>query len=64
MENNDLVAGLIYQDTTKKPYEDLIPGFKEEGLAKRSIFNMPSKVWTQHNKIFSRKLMPFLYEIP
>ncbi|MGD8191306.1 2-oxoacid:ferredoxin oxidoreductase subunit beta [Brevibacillus ginsengisoli] len=36
LENEDLVSGLIYQDTTKKPYEDVVPGFKEEALVKQS----------------------------
>lgn len=37
MEYNGLVTGLIYQDTEKKSYEDLVHGFKEEGLSKQSI---------------------------
>lgn len=36
LENEDLVTGLIYQDTTQKPYEDLVPGFKDEALVKQA----------------------------
>ncbi|AFC31799.1 helicase domain-containing protein [Paenibacillus mucilaginosus 3016] len=37
METNSLVTGLIYQDKSKKSYEDLVTGFKPEGLAKQNI---------------------------
>jgi 2-oxoglutarate ferredoxin oxidoreductase subunit beta len=37
MENNDLVNGLIYQNTEQKSYENLVSGFREEGLAKQSL---------------------------
>lgn len=37
MEYNGLVTGLIYQDLEKPSYEDLVHGFKEEGLAKQNI---------------------------
>ncbi|AOM83115.1 2-oxoacid:ferredoxin oxidoreductase subunit beta [Salisediminibacterium beveridgei] len=37
MEYNGLVTGLIYQDTEKKSYEDMVHGFKEEGLSKQNI---------------------------
>ncbi|GAB7388335.1 2-oxoacid:ferredoxin oxidoreductase subunit beta [Bacillaceae bacterium] len=37
MEHNGLVTGLIYQNKEQKSYEDLVPGFKEEGLAKQDI---------------------------
>ncbi|CAH0119890.1 hypothetical protein PAE9249_02398 [Paenibacillus sp. CECT 9249] len=37
METGGMLTGLIYQDKTKKSYEDLIPGFKQEGLANQDI---------------------------
>ncbi|WP_139488898.1 2-oxoacid:ferredoxin oxidoreductase subunit beta [Brevibacillus dissolubilis] len=37
MQNNGLLTGLIYQDTTRKSYEALVQGFKEEGLAKADL---------------------------
>ncbi|MFC0215664.1 2-oxoacid:ferredoxin oxidoreductase subunit beta [Paenibacillus chartarius] len=37
METNGMLTGIIYQDKTKKSYEDLVYGFKEEGLAKQNI---------------------------
>ncbi|MCZ8519972.1 MULTISPECIES: 2-oxoacid:ferredoxin oxidoreductase subunit beta [Paenibacillus] len=37
METNSLVTGLIYQDKSKQSYEDLVTGFKPEGLAKQNI---------------------------
>ncbi|ALS27630.1 2-oxoacid:ferredoxin oxidoreductase subunit beta [Paenibacillus cisolokensis] len=37
METNGMLTGLIYQDKTRKCYEDLIPGFAQEALAKQSL---------------------------
>ncbi len=37
METNSLVTGLIYQDKSRKSYEDMVAGFKPEGLAKQNI---------------------------
>ncbi|MED4601727.1 2-oxoacid:ferredoxin oxidoreductase subunit beta [Paenibacillus validus] len=37
METNSLVTGLIYQDKSKKSYEDLVSGFKPEGLNKANL---------------------------
>lgn len=37
MEHNGLVTGLIYQDKEKPSYEDLVPGFKETGLANQDL---------------------------
>jgi 2-oxoglutarate/2-oxoacid ferredoxin oxidoreductase subunit beta len=37
METNGLITGIIYQDTSKKSYEDLVPGFKAEGLANQDL---------------------------
>lgn len=33
METNGMLCGLIYQDTHRKSYQHLIPGFKDEGIA-------------------------------
>jgi len=37
METNGLLTGLIYQNTERKPYEDMIVGFQEQGLANQEI---------------------------
>jgi 2-oxoglutarate/2-oxoacid ferredoxin oxidoreductase subunit beta len=37
METNGLLTGLIYQNTERKPYEDLITGFLPEGLAHQDL---------------------------
>ncbi|SEN43519.1 2-oxoacid:ferredoxin oxidoreductase subunit beta [Lihuaxuella thermophila] len=37
MENNGLVTGIIYQNKERKPYEDMIKGFKETPLSKQDI---------------------------
>jgi 2-oxoglutarate ferredoxin oxidoreductase subunit beta len=37
MENNGLVTGLIYQDKTKPAYEDMVKGFKPEGIANQPL---------------------------
>ncbi|WP_424765675.1 2-oxoacid:ferredoxin oxidoreductase subunit beta [Paenibacillus sp. sgz302251] len=37
METNGMLTGLIYQDKTRKAYEDLVTGFKQEGLAKQNM---------------------------
>src|SRR5690554_5134580 len=37
METEGMLCGLIYQDKSRKSYEDLVPGFKKEGLAKQDL---------------------------
>lgn len=37
MEHNGLVTGLIYQDKEKQAYEDLVTGFKADGLAHQNL---------------------------
>lgn len=37
METNGMLTGLIYQNTTRKSYEDMIVGFKQEALSKQDI---------------------------
>lgn len=37
METNSMLCGLIYQNTEKKSYQELIPGFKEQGIAHQDI---------------------------
>ncbi|UVI32576.1 2-oxoacid:ferredoxin oxidoreductase subunit beta [Paenibacillus spongiae] len=37
METNGMLTGLIYQDTVRKSYEDLVVGFGEQGLANQDI---------------------------
>ncbi|MEI7026293.1 2-oxoacid:ferredoxin oxidoreductase subunit beta [Paenibacillus sp. y28] len=37
MEHNSMLTGIIYQNKEKQSYESMVPGFKEEGLAKQSL---------------------------
>ncbi|ASS65640.1 MULTISPECIES: 2-oxoacid:ferredoxin oxidoreductase subunit beta [unclassified Paenibacillus] len=37
METNGLVTGLVYQDTKRRSYENLVSGFAEEGLANQDL---------------------------
>ncbi|TFE19803.1 2-oxoacid:ferredoxin oxidoreductase subunit beta [Cohnella luojiensis] len=37
METNGMVTGLIYQNKERKAYDEMIVGFKEEGLAKQDL---------------------------
>ncbi|UOE92771.1 2-oxoacid:ferredoxin oxidoreductase subunit beta [Alkalihalobacillus sp. LMS39] len=37
MENNGLVTGLIYQDTEKKSYQDLVIGYDEKALSAQDL---------------------------
>ncbi|GEL09067.1 2-oxoacid:ferredoxin oxidoreductase subunit beta [Salisediminibacterium halotolerans] len=37
MEHNGLVTGLIYQNTEKPSYEEMVQGFNEEGLTKQDL---------------------------
>lgn len=37
METNGMLTGLIYRDTERKSYEELIPGFREEGLFRQDL---------------------------
>jgi len=43
METNGMLTGLIYQNKTRKSYEDLITGFKPEALAKQNIKITPEE---------------------
>jgi 2-oxoglutarate ferredoxin oxidoreductase subunit beta len=37
METGGMLTGIIYQDKVKKSYEDMVVGFKQEGLAKQNL---------------------------
>ncbi len=37
METNGMLTGLIYQNTTRKSYEDMIQGFQQESLSKQDL---------------------------
>jgi 2-oxoglutarate/2-oxoacid ferredoxin oxidoreductase subunit beta len=37
MEHNGLVTGIIYQNTERLSYEELIKGYKEEPLVKQNL---------------------------
>jgi 2-oxoglutarate ferredoxin oxidoreductase subunit beta len=37
METDGLLCGLVYQDKSRKSYQELIPGFKEQGIAHQDI---------------------------
>jgi len=43
METNGLLTGLIYQNTTKTSYENLINGFKEEPLMRQDLSISPEQ---------------------
>jgi len=43
MENEDLVSGIIFQNENQKAYEDLVPGFKQEALAKQDLTLDPAQ---------------------
>ena len=43
MENNDLVNGLIYQNTEAKDYQSLVYGFSETALTKAELTLDPAK---------------------
>lgn len=43
METNGMLTGLIYQNKTRKSYEDLVTGFKPEGLSKQNIKITPEE---------------------
>ncbi len=43
METGGMLTGLIYQDKEKKAYEDLVPGFKAEGLMKQDLQLSPEQ---------------------
>ncbi|NIK75542.1 2-oxoglutarate ferredoxin oxidoreductase subunit beta [Paenibacillus castaneae] len=43
METNGMLTGLIYQNKERKSYEDLVTGFKQEGLAKQDIKITPEQ---------------------
>ena len=42
METNGMLTGLIYQNKERKSYEDLVPGFKQEGLYKQDLTMSPT----------------------
>jgi len=37
METEGMITGIIYQDKSKQSYESLVPGFREEALAKQDL---------------------------
>ncbi|MBD8497143.1 2-oxoacid:ferredoxin oxidoreductase subunit beta [Paenibacillus arenosi] len=37
METNGMITGLIYQDTSRRSYENLVPGFSQESLAHHDL---------------------------
>lgn len=41
METNGMLTGLIYQNKERKPYEDMIVGFQEAGLANQDLALSP-----------------------
>ncbi|MFS8630238.1 MAG: 2-oxoacid:ferredoxin oxidoreductase subunit beta, partial [Bacillales bacterium] len=36
-EHNGLVTGLIYQDKTRKSYQELLPGYSEKPLTEADL---------------------------
>ena len=37
MQHDSLVTGIVYQDTSRPSYQELIPGYQEEGLTKADL---------------------------
>jgi 2-oxoglutarate ferredoxin oxidoreductase subunit beta len=50
METNELVTGIIYEDPNPQPYEAMIPGFKEQGIANQS-WEIDPELW---NKVLAQ----------
>jgi 2-oxoglutarate ferredoxin oxidoreductase subunit beta len=44
MEHNELVSGIIYEDPSAKRFEDLVPGFKEQGIVNQD-WNIDPALW-------------------
>lgn len=43
METGGMITGLIYQDTSRRSYENLVPGFREEPLAHQDLQIAPEQ---------------------
>lgn len=43
METGGMITGLIYQDTSRRSYENLVPGFREEALAHQDFQITPEQ---------------------
>ncbi|MFL1673912.1 2-oxoacid:ferredoxin oxidoreductase subunit beta [Paenibacillus dendritiformis] len=43
METGGMITGLIYQDTSRRSYENLVPGFREEPLAHQDLQITPEQ---------------------
>lgn len=43
METNSMLCGLIYQDTTKPPYEKLVKGYRQQPLAHQDLHLSPEQ---------------------
>ncbi|GAC43213.1 2-oxoacid:ferredoxin oxidoreductase subunit beta [Paenibacillus popilliae] len=43
METGGMITGLIYQDTSRRSYENLVPGFREEPLAHQDLQITPDQ---------------------
>ncbi|BFH68079.1 MAG: 2-oxoacid:ferredoxin oxidoreductase subunit beta [Paenibacillus dendritiformis] len=43
METGGMITGLIYQDTSRRSYENLVPGFREEPLAHQDLRITPEQ---------------------
>ncbi|CAH8770082.1 2-oxoacid:ferredoxin oxidoreductase subunit beta [Paenibacillus dendritiformis] len=43
METGGMITGLIYQDTSRRSYENLVPGFREEALAHQDLQITPEQ---------------------
>ncbi|WP_374017468.1 2-oxoacid:ferredoxin oxidoreductase subunit beta [Paenibacillus thiaminolyticus] len=43
METGGMITGLIYQDTSRRSYENLVPGFREEPLAHQDLQIRPEQ---------------------
>lgn len=51
METNELVSGVVYEDPTAKRYEDMVPGFKEQGIVNQD-WTLDAELWNKTIKAY------------
>ncbi len=52
METNELVMGVVYEDLHSKRYEDMVPGYKAEGIATQQHPSVDPAVWEKLLKAY------------
>jgi 2-oxoglutarate ferredoxin oxidoreductase subunit beta len=51
METNELVSGVVYEDPTGKRYEDMVPGYKEQGIVNQD-WKVDPELWNKVVKAY------------